>query len=67
MTPVMEAHEAIELEEKVRALRREDPTTRTWRAMMLAPTLEVCRALLAGDKVPLSTLDPEWVRRFGLR
>ena len=29
--------------------------------MMLAPTLEVCSALLGGR------LDPEWVKRFGVK
>jgi hypothetical protein len=34
---------------------------------MLAPDLEVCQALAAGEAVPLSRLRPEWVTRFGLR
>jgi len=38
-----------------------------WKAMMLAPTLEVCEALLRGESVPLEQLDPEWVKRFGRR
>lgn len=38
-----------------------------WRAMMLAPSIEVCRALLVGESVPLSALRAEWVERFGLR
>jgi hypothetical protein len=40
---------------------------RLWRAMMLAPTIEVCEALMAGEAVPLERLDQEWVKRFGLR
>ena len=44
---------------------------RIWRAIMLAPGdrsgLEICRALLDGEAVPLGRLDPEWVARFGRR
>jgi hypothetical protein len=39
---------------------------RLWRAFMLAPTLEICAALLADESVPLDRLDVEWVTRFGL-
>jgi hypothetical protein len=58
-------------------LRPEDTHPRTWqhattaetaalyRAVMLAPTLEVCEALLRHEKVPLHKLDPVWVRRLG--
>jgi hypothetical protein len=45
-------------------LRAGDPA-RIWRAMMLAPTLEVCQALLRGESVPVEQLDVEWVSRFG--
>jgi hypothetical protein len=38
---------------------------RIWKAMMLAPTLEVCEALLRGESVPLECLDGEWEARFG--
>lgn len=37
------------------------------RAIRLAPTLEVCEALLRGERAPISRLDPEWTRRYGLR
>jgi hypothetical protein len=40
---------------------------RIWRAMMLAPTLEVCGALLCGETVPVERLDPDWVKRFGVK
>jgi hypothetical protein len=42
-----------------------DRDARLWRAMMLAPSVEVCEALLLGEAVPLDRLDPEWVARFG--
>ena len=37
------------------------------RAIRLAPTLDVCRALAAGEAVPLNRLDPTWLERYGLR
>ena len=42
------------------------PTTRLYQAIMLAPTLTVCEALLRDEPVPVSALDPVWARRFGL-
>jgi hypothetical protein len=38
-----------------------------WKALMLSPTIEICEALLDGESVPMDRLDPEWVRRFGLK
>lgn len=35
-------------------------------AIMLAPSLEVCEALLRGEHVPDDRLDPEWAARYGL-
>lgn len=55
---------AVELEH--RELRWPD-AGRLWRAFMLSPSIEVCEALLRGESVPLSRLDPVWVRRFGLK
>lgn len=43
------------------------PADKLWRAIVLAPTLPICVALLTGEHVPLNTLDPLWVRRLGLR
>lgn len=37
---------------------------RLWRALILAPRLEVCEALLRGETVPISQLDPVWVKRL---
>jgi hypothetical protein len=42
-------------------------SARMWRAMMLAPTLEVWESLLRGELVPAKRLDPDWVKRFGIR
>jgi hypothetical protein len=44
---------------------------RMYRALMLSPStrdgLEICRALLRGEHVPLELLDQGAVRRYGLR
>lgn len=47
---------------------RLDPleANRAWRALMLAPDLQTWAALLAGQPVPRTALDPLWLRRFGL-
>lgn len=46
-------------------IRRE--TARIYKAIMLAPTIEVCEALLRRERVPTSMLDPLWLERFGMR
>lgn len=43
---------------------RDAEAARGLRAMRLAPTLEVYRALLAGQDVPKSALDPLWEARL---
>jgi hypothetical protein len=40
---------------------------RLYKAMMLAPSIEICEALLRGENVPIERLNPIWVRKFGLR
>jgi hypothetical protein len=42
-------------------------TQRIWRAMVLAPTIEIFEALLADEPVPVTALDPLWAKRFGIR
>lgn len=63
-------------EQLIQLLRDSDPDRIRWRtqyekrlarAVMLAPTIEICEALLLGEDVPISSLDPDWVRRYGLR
>lgn len=49
------------------AEERAAETRRIWTAMMLAPELETCRALLRGEQVPVDRLDPTWLERFGRR
>jgi hypothetical protein len=60
---IVNAREAIQLEEQARALEDE----RIGRAIMLAPTLHICEALLRGENVPLSLLDHRWFRKYGIR
>lgn len=37
---------------------------RAWVAMQLAPTLDICRALLANEPVVRTALDPEWAEPY---
>jgi hypothetical protein len=37
------------------------------RAVRLSPSLQVCEALLHGEPVPKSRLDPNWARAYGIR
>jgi hypothetical protein len=62
----------LEFDERGEVTRYERAPTdeecrRGWQAMMLAPTIEIYAALLRGEHVPLSSLDPQWVKRFYLR
>ena len=36
------------------------------KAVRLGKSLEVCEALLRGEKVPLTMLDPKWAKAYGL-
>ena len=46
--------------------QRDNAYAAFWRAIMLAPNLEVCESLMRQEPVPVSALDPDWARRFGL-
>jgi hypothetical protein len=37
---------------------------RGWRCMMLAPTIEICQALIRGERVPRELLNQDWLGRF---
>jgi hypothetical protein len=54
-------------EELAGAYERWPDAGRLHRAFMLACDVDVCDALLRGERVPLARLDPERVKRFGLR
>jgi hypothetical protein len=44
----------------------DDELRRLHRAVMLAPTIEVCEAILRGEPVHRSRLDPTWLDAFGI-
>jgi len=50
----------------VLAKPRRHYAARLHRAIMLAPTLTICEALLRGEEVPRSQLDPDWATRYGV-
>jgi hypothetical protein len=60
ITPSENARLAVEFE-------RWPDARRLWRILMLSPTIEIAEALLKGQTVPIESLDPEWVKRFGFK
>lgn len=64
---LVNAREAVELKTEFLALQDSLRDRRLTRAVLLAPSLEICEALLRGERVPVSRLDPRWVKRYGLR
>jgi hypothetical protein len=58
---------------RLRALRPENESARDRlarrgvRAWLLAPNIAVYEALMRGESVPLAQLNPDAVRRYGLR
>jgi hypothetical protein len=44
-----------------------DELRRLGKAVMLAPTLAICEALLRGERVPIDKLDPHYVALYGVR
>lgn len=60
----LNAYVAVADDVVLRASRIDD--LRLGAAVMLAPRVEVCEALLAGLPVPADRLDPRWVRRLRL-
>lgn len=67
MSPAENAEHVIAIEEHERRRRAQTAESWLYRAVTLAPTIDVCEALLRGEKVPVSRLDPAWARRYGLR
>lgn len=47
--------------------RKDEEARRGLKALMVAPSLTVCRALLSGERVPWNTLVYAALRRYGLR
>lgn len=62
-----ECGEVVEYELRPSCAERAREAARIWQAMMLAPTFEVCEALLRGETVPIDRLDPDWVERFEVK
>ena len=60
------AREAVEREQRWRESAERQAMLRVHRAIRLAPTLEVCEALLRGERVPRTALDPMWRKAYGL-
>lgn len=52
--------------EQLEAWRQDETCVRGLKAMRLAPTLAVYRALISGQQVPRKALDQRWARRYGL-
>lgn len=52
--------------EHVETVWHDQDAQRGLKAMRLAPSLAVCRALLDGQDVPRNALDPGWLRRYGI-
>lgn len=48
------------------AVTHDEEADRIAKAWRLAPNLLVCRALQQGQAVPVSALDPQWAKRYGL-
>lgn len=61
----VETDAALEHLERTRHLRDEE-YRQGMKAMRLAPTLAIYRALVNGERVPREALDPKWVRRYRL-
>ena len=51
---------------KYRPTRERREAQEILKAVRLSPSLEICEALLRGEKVPLSRLDPKWAKAYGL-
>lgn len=62
-----EKGEIIEYELAPSVAQRQAEYEYGFRAMMLASTPAIYRALLAGEKVPVERLHPERARQYGLR
>jgi hypothetical protein len=45
--------------------QRDNAYAAFWRAIMLAPNLEVCEALMRQEPVPKTALDQHWLSQLG--
>lgn len=51
---------------RVHTLQQEEEYRQGFKALMLSTSLATYHALLRGEEVPISQLDPKWVERYGL-
>ena len=67
MTDPRETRHRKERDGKFSLEERWPDAGRLLRAFMLALSVGVCEALLRGESVPVSRLDPVWMQRLGKR
>jgi hypothetical protein len=63
----MDIDEYLDGDQAAHQIPRDDEAKRGIKAMMLAPTIEICQALLAGERLPWWTLRGEQARKYKLR
>ncbi len=61
--PLEDARECLQLEQDHREAVEHDWLWQLRKAVLLSPTIDVCEALLRGEQVPLSRLDPNELKR----
>ena len=67
MTPRENAQYVIDAEQRARDSADARASRHLYKCLCLATDLETFEALIAGESVPLSRLDADAVKRFGLR
>ena len=63
----MDISEYLDADARAHRIEPDVDASRGWKALMLAPNIDICRALLRGERVPWRTLRPEQAERFGLK
>lgn len=62
-----DVEEYLDEDARLARFERDAVTAQGFKAMMLAPSLEVCRALLRGERLPAIHLDFRQAERYKLR
>ena len=63
MTPLEDAQECLQLEQDHRDAIDHDWLWRLRKAILVSPTIDICEALLRGEQVPTTRLDPLELKR----
>jgi hypothetical protein len=63
----MDIDEYLDADARAHRIEPDVDASRGWKAMMLAPTIEICQALLANERVPWWKLNIAQAQRYGLR